>query len=84
MADALRQIVAERRQMQGEQMTLEDERRAKFAAESMLAVMDGVQLQWLMDEEDAPELVEPIEFALTAMLAAMLNPPGDLLGEASS
>ena len=37
-----------------------------------------------MDEEDAPELVEPIEFALTAMLAAMLNPPGDLLGEASS
>jgi AcrR family transcriptional regulator len=43
------------------------------AAEGILAVMDGLQIQWLLDP-DAVELAQSTRFAIEAILAAVLDP----------
>ena len=43
------------------------------AAEAILAVMDGLQIQWLLDP-DAVELAQSTRFAIEAILAAVLGP----------
>jgi AcrR family transcriptional regulator len=43
------------------------------AAEAILAVMDGLQIQWLLDP-DAVELAQSTRFAIEAILTAILSP----------
>jgi AcrR family transcriptional regulator len=49
------------------------------ASASVLAVMDGLQLQWLLDKK-AVDLGKITEFALKAIVSAVVNPQEDLLG----
>jgi hypothetical protein len=43
------------------------------AAASILAVMDGLQVQWLLDP-DRVELAQASQFAIEALVAAVLSP----------
>ncbi|WP_144758800.1 TetR/AcrR family transcriptional regulator [Curtobacterium sp. 9128] len=50
-----------------------DERRIDTGAASILAVMDGLQLQWLLDP-GAVDLAAASEFAIQAVVHAVLHP----------
>jgi hypothetical protein len=50
------------------------------AAASILAVMDGLQVQWLLARDDV-ELAESSAFAIEALVRAVLDPAPPLLGE---
>ncbi|GAA5090576.1 TetR/AcrR family transcriptional regulator [Microbacterium yannicii] len=51
-----------------------------LASASILAVMDGLQVQWLLDP-DAVDLAHASEFAIEAILSAVLSPvPSPLAG----
>jgi AcrR family transcriptional regulator len=54
-----------------------DTSRVAAGAASILAVMDGLQLQWLL-HPDVIELGEASEFAIQAIVNAVLNPGPDL------
>lgn len=49
------------------------------AAASILAVMDGLQVQWLLARDDV-ELAEASAFAIEALVSAVLDPRPALLG----
>ncbi len=49
------------------------------ASASILAVMDGLQVQWLLDPS-AVDLGRASEFAIEAIVAAVLEPRGSVLG----
>ena len=51
-----------------------DDRRARRAASAVIGVMDGLQVQWLLDP-DAVDLAEDTAFAIEAILAAALAGP---------
>jgi AcrR family transcriptional regulator len=53
------------------------------AAASILAVMDGLQVQWLLDPA-AVDLGRASEFAIEAIVAAVLEPRGSVLGGAAA
>jgi hypothetical protein len=48
------------------------------ASASVLAVMDGLQLQWLLDKKSV-DLGQTTEFALKAIVAAVVSPQEDFL-----
>jgi AcrR family transcriptional regulator len=48
------------------------------ASASILAVMDGLQVQWLLDP-DAVDLGRASRFAIEALVASVLDPPGPVL-----
>ncbi len=53
-----------------------------FASAAILAVMDGLQVQWLLDP-DAVDLARASEFAIEAIMSAVLSPaPSPLADEA--
>jgi hypothetical protein len=47
------------------------------ASAAILAVMDGLQLQWLL-HPDVVELADATEFAIRAIVNAVLNPGPEL------
>jgi len=51
-----------------------------LASASILAVMDGLQVQWLLDP-DAVDLARASEFAIEAIVSAVLAPQPSPLGE---
>jgi AcrR family transcriptional regulator len=51
-----------------------------FASTSILAVMDGLQVQWLL-EPDAVDLAHASEFAIEAIVSAVLSPTPSPLAE---
>ncbi len=51
----------------------------RHASASILAVMDGLQVQWLHDP-DAVDLAAATQFAIEAIVAAVLHPRPDDLG----
>jgi len=53
------------------------------AAASILAVMDGLQVQWLLARDDV-ELAEASAFAIEALVSAVLDPRPSPLGEAGT
>ena len=72
IAAALRDVVEERRRAGGADDVLEPSDAAlDTAASSIIAVMDGLQTQWLLDP-DAVDLAETTAFAIEAILAATL------------
>lgn len=56
------------------------EERVKHAAASILAVMDGLQVQWLL-EKNAVELGSATMFAIEAIVSAVVEPRTSPLGE---
>lgn len=54
-----------------------DERAVEHASASILAVMDGLQLQWLLDP-DRVDLAQASEFAIRAIVNGVLHPGPDL------
>ena len=68
VADAFAQVCAERG------ITAPD--RVARASAGVLAVMDGLQVQWLLSPEDV-ELAEASKFAIEAIVAAVLDPDRD-------
>jgi AcrR family transcriptional regulator len=50
------------------------------AAASILAVMDGLQVQWLLSRDDV-ELARASEFAIEALVAAVVRPTPSVLRE---
>lgn len=56
-----------------EEQGVTDRERIDKACASILAVMDGLQLQWLLDPHDV-ELGEATEFAITALVNEALRP----------
>ena len=73
IADALRTVVHERAAARGEQVTDPelDGVALDRAASSIIAVMDGLQTQWLLDPS-AVDLADSSAFAIEAILAATL------------
>lgn len=67
---AIRQILAERSAAEGSTIDLSDAALG-HAASSIIGVMDGLQVQWLLDP-DAVDLAESTAFAIEAILAATL------------
>ncbi|BDZ65447.1 TetR/AcrR family transcriptional regulator [Agromyces mangrovi Wang et al. 2018] len=65
VADAFREVCAERGVAAGETIDL--------AAASILAVMDGLQVQWLLDP-DAVDLARASEFAIEAIVDSVVSP----------
>lgn len=57
-----------------------DERRVADASAAILAVMDGLQVQWLLDPE-AVELGKATQFAINAIVSAVLRPQEPVLPE---
>ncbi|MCZ2263862.1 TetR/AcrR family transcriptional regulator [Isoptericola sp. QY 916] len=51
-----------------------EEARARSAASAVIGVMDGLQVQWLLDP-DAVDLAQETAFAIEAILAAVLAGP---------
>jgi len=51
-----------------------------FASTSILAVMDGLQVQWLLDP-DAVDLAHASEFAIEAIVSAVLSPSASALAD---
>ncbi|MEU1972884.1 TetR/AcrR family transcriptional regulator [Microbacterium sp. NPDC019599] len=51
-----------------------------YASASILAVMDGLQVQWLLDP-DAVDLARASEFAIEAIVSSVLSPAPSPLGE---
>ena len=60
-----------------------DEDRIKQASASILAVMDGLQVQWLLDGSRV-ELGPATMFAIEAIVSAVVDPRESPLGESSS
>jgi AcrR family transcriptional regulator len=60
-----------------------DPRSVDEAVASMLAVMDGLQVQWLL-EPNAVTLATSTEFAIKAILSAVLDPRPSILDEPSN
>ncbi|WP_203581123.1 TetR/AcrR family transcriptional regulator [Microbacterium hibisci] len=54
-----------------------------FASTSILAVMDGLQVQWLLDPDDV-DLARASEFAIEAIVSAVLAPQPSPLAEPAS
>ncbi|TIH40975.1 TetR/AcrR family transcriptional regulator [Subtercola vilae] len=54
---------------------------ASLAAAAILAVMDGLQVQWLLDPTNV-DLVAATEFAIDAILASVLEPRASILERA--
>jgi AcrR family transcriptional regulator len=50
-----------------------------YASTSILAVMDGLQVQWLLDPDDV-DLARASEFAIEAIVSAVLSPAPSPLG----
>jgi AcrR family transcriptional regulator len=69
--NAFEVMCAERRTVPPETISL--------AAAGILAVMDGLQVQWLLDPTDV-ELAKASEFAIEAIVAAVLEPRSTILG----
>ncbi len=69
----LRQDVREAFEVLCEQEGVTDRSRVDGACASILAVMDGLQLQWLLDP-DAFDLGETTAFAITALVHEALRP----------
>jgi AcrR family transcriptional regulator len=72
IADAFRLMCAE----QG----VEEPATIDRAAASILAVMDGLQVQWLLSRDDV-ELARASEFAIEALVTAVVRPTGSVLRE---
>ncbi|GLY56019.1 MAG: TetR/AcrR family transcriptional regulator [Cellulosimicrobium funkei] len=71
VAGALREVVEERRAAGDETAAVPDDRALDLAASTIIAAMDGLQTQWLLDP-DAVDLAEATAFAIEAVLAATL------------
>lgn len=56
-----------------ESLTYVDPKSAKMAAASILAVMDGLQVQWLLDPENV-QLGENTRFAINAIVRQVVDP----------
>lgn len=69
---AFRRVCAER--------GIEEPDTVDLAAASILAVMDGLQVQWLLARDDV-ELARASEFAIDALVTATLRPTPSLLDE---
>ncbi|MFC8683163.1 TetR/AcrR family transcriptional regulator [Microbacterium ureisolvens] len=54
-----------------------------YASTSILAVMDGLQVQWLLDPDDV-DLARASEFAIEAIVSAVLTPQPSPLSEPAS
>jgi AcrR family transcriptional regulator len=66
-------LVESLKQMCGPE-NLRPEAEIESAAEAIVAVMDGLQIQWLLDPE-AVDLAGSTAFAIEAILAAVVRPP---------
>ncbi|MEE8737975.1 MAG: helix-turn-helix domain-containing protein [Bifidobacterium sp.] len=82
LSEAFREILLQRRSRggagaSGPDLSEADERRIRNASVAILGAMDGIQLQWLLDEREVDSLVGPICFAIKSMVAAVLDPPDD-------
>ncbi len=75
VAEAFREVCAERG------ITAED--RIGHAAACILAVMDGLQVQWLL-EPGKVELAETTEYAIEAIMTSVLEPRESPLGPISA
>jgi len=62
-----------------EEQGVEDATTIADASAAILAVMDGLQVQWLL-EPDAIDLGRASEFAIEAIVASVLRPQPSLLG----
>jgi AcrR family transcriptional regulator len=69
----LRQEAAEAFRTACADQGVQDPQTIDYAAASVLAVMDGLQIQWLLDPT-AVDLAPATEFALEAIVAAVLAP----------
>jgi len=74
VSDAFREVCAD----QG----VTDERSIESGAAAILAVMDGLQVQWLLDPE-AVDLGAATEFAIRAIVDSVVNPNPRALGARS-
>ena len=63
-----------------EQALALDEARIRRASASVLAVMDGLQVQWLLEPGDV-DLGETSAFAIEAIVASVLAPQPNPLAE---
>ena len=61
---------------------VDDESNVDDAAAAILAVMDGMQVQWLLDPT-AVDLGRATEFAIEAIVAGVLHPQPSVLNEAA-
>lgn len=68
------EITAALQQVAQERGVALEEARARSAASAVIGVMDGLQVQWLLDP-DAVDLAEETAFAIEAILAAVLAGP---------
>jgi len=64
-----------------EEQGIDDPPRIAEASAAILAVMDGLQVQWLLDPT-ALDLGRTSEFAIEAIVAAVLRPQASVLGVA--
>ncbi|WP_062291711.1 TetR/AcrR family transcriptional regulator [Demequina phytophila] len=72
VADALREMCAER--------GIDSPDTVARASASVLAVMDGLQVQWLLDRDNVA-LAEASRFAIDAIVTAVLDPRPSPLGD---
>lgn len=59
---------------------IDDPRRVADASAAILAVMDGLQVQWLLDPT-AVDLGRSSQFAINAIVSAVLRPQEPVLPE---
>ena len=76
----LRAEVAHAFQVVCDERGIDDPQRVAEASTAILAVMDGLQVQWLLDPT-AVDLGRASEFAIEAIVAAVLRPQTSPLGE---
>ena len=55
-----------------------DEKNAANTAASILAAMDGLQLQWLLDPDEV-DLSETTEYVIRSLVAQVFNPGKQIL-----
>ncbi|WP_062317574.1 TetR/AcrR family transcriptional regulator [Demequina maris] len=72
VADALREMCRDR--------GVDEPATVARASASVLAVMDGLQVQWLLDRDNV-ELAEASRFAIEAIVTAVLDPRPSPLGD---
>ncbi|WP_062298545.1 TetR/AcrR family transcriptional regulator [Demequina maris] len=72
VADALREMCRDR--------GVDEPANVARASASVLAVMDGLQVQWLLDRDNV-ELAEASRFAIEAIVTAVLDPRPSPLGD---
>ena len=71
--DGLRNELKERMQDMADEMGRDlDEEKAEAACASIIAVMDGLQLQWLIDK-DHIDMPSTVDFAIKALIAVVFD-----------